>query len=421
MNAGPSSQTIIPLGGKLRTLHLHYKRWSRGPERNALIPAFGAVVASHPRKEQSSSFQLSLGEGPKLQKWDILNPVERFNVVSDSTETMIGVSSPYGIVPLLSTVVDDDDDDDDEPLTEFTLRALPRESEYITTQVELELPIDFLLSFHGLKEGRIPYLDLEMKQGTQFSHNAPLFHTLKVLHVSSISSSFFAGQTFHKLERYKEDCTCEGNIPEQVPLTEMPVCTRLVVRSCRLATLKLPQIRELSLLIDSEHGHIWEKHIMVNANLSGLRLLHLRCADGTWPTTTVIKILGSLPALETLITGGRDLTDPYVHFFEAFVPMNVPGPSVLNQSSWKSQISGVICPRLKSLQIENNCLTQQAELMPVFKDIVTLRALIGCPLKSFTFYFYEYPKGPQKWQLIGRDKSFVMKEVVPAEKFRLDI
>jgi hypothetical protein len=52
-NAGPSSQTIVPLSRKLRKLHLHYKRWLRGPERNALIPAFGAVVASHPPEEQN--------------------------------------------------------------------------------------------------------------------------------------------------------------------------------------------------------------------------------------------------------------------------------------------------------------------------------------------------------------------------------
>jgi hypothetical protein len=174
----------------------------------------------------------------------------------------------------------------------------------------------------------------------------------------------------------------------------MPVCTRLVVPLRRLATLKLPQIRELGLSIDTEHDHIWEKHIAVNANLSGLKLLHLRYySDPTWPTIAVIKILESLPALETLITEKGFLGVSYVHFFEAFVPMNVPGPSGLNQSSWKGQVSRVLCPRLESLQIEGISPTEQAELMPVLKDIVTLRAIIGSPLKSFTFCFYEYPSG----------------------------
>ncbi len=45
--AGPSSQAIVPLGGKLRMLALHYKRWLRGPERNALLSAFGATVYTH--------------------------------------------------------------------------------------------------------------------------------------------------------------------------------------------------------------------------------------------------------------------------------------------------------------------------------------------------------------------------------------
>src|SRR5258706_3736373 len=257
----------------------------------------------------------------------------------------------------------------------------------------------------------------------QFSLNAPLFHTLKVLDVQIISSSFFAGQTFHKLERYREGRIYEGDFPRQDLLTEMPVCTRLDVPLHRLATLKLPQIHKLGLSLDAEYNHILEEHIEVNASLSGLKLLHLQHADHTWPTITFIKILGSLPALETLITDTRCLIAPLVTFFEAFVPMNVPGPSAMNQSSWKGQISEVLCPRLQRLQIQGISLTQQAELMLVLKDVVTLQALIGSPLKSFTFYVNAgYSKPPQKWQLIGWDESFMMEEVVPPGRyFGLDI
>src|SRR5258706_1811538 len=200
-NTAPSGRTIIPLGRSLRMLHLHYKRWLRGPERNALIPAFGAVVASHPRKERSFFFQLSLFEGPNLQKWDILEPVERFDFGPTFNRTVIGVSSPYGIVPLSAATLDDDDGHFGR-LTESEYRPLPRESEYITTQITLELAIDFFLSFHSLKEVRMPNLDLRMKQDPQFSLNAPLLHTLKILAVITISSPFFAGQTFHMLERF---------------------------------------------------------------------------------------------------------------------------------------------------------------------------------------------------------------------------
>ena len=411
-NAGPSSQMIIPLGRKLRKLHLHYKRWLRGLERNGLIPAFGAVVASHP-PEDIFSFYLSIDEGSKSQEWFIREPAERFDTEQNGWIFTVGVPSPEGIVPLSKIYR--------EPRFDSKCILIPRETEYIMVRLSLTILKDFLFSFNNLKEVRMPYLNLRMKWDTQVSHSAPLFHTLKVLHIETISSSFFAGQTFHKLERYGEDQIYEEYVSKQGPLTEMPVCTRLVVPLRRLATLKLPQIRELGLSIDAEHDHIWEKHIAVNANLSGLKLLHLRYCDPAWPIIAVIKILGSLPALETLITERRFLGVSHVHFFEAFVPMNVPGPSALNQSSWEGQVSNVLCPRLESLQIEGISPTEQADLMPVLKDIVTLRAIIGSPLKSFTFYLKEYPAASQKWRLIGKDKSFMMEEVVPAQGFQLDI
>ena len=416
-NAGPSSQTLAPLGRKLRMLHLHYKRWLRGLERNVLFSAFAAIVASHPPEEQSFSFRFSFDEGSESQEWDVHEPVERFDMGLEFEGTIIGVSSPYGVVPLSRALVGSG-----HLLTESGYLALPRESEYITTDERLVLPIDDLFSWHSLKEVRMTGLSLKMGPGTKFSLNVPLFHTLKVLNVWSISSSFLVGHTFHTLERYKEKWIDDEHLLGQGPLTEMPVCTRLVVPLLRLATLKLPQIRELSVHTVKKTDHIWEKHIAFNANLSGLKLLHLRYAEPTWPTIAVIKIIGSLPALETLITGDTFLTTPYVNFFMAFVPiMDVLGPSGLNQSTSEGQKSGVLCRRLESLQIEGISPADQAELMPVLKDIVTLRAIIGSPLKSFTFYHDEYPAEPQKWQLIGKNKSFMMEEVVPAERFALDI
>jgi len=97
-SARPSDQTLVPLCRQLRKLHLHYKRWSRDTERNGLIPAFGAIVASHPANEQAFSFRLSFGEGSELQEWIVHEPVERFDIELEGDRTFIGVSSPLGIV-----------------------------------------------------------------------------------------------------------------------------------------------------------------------------------------------------------------------------------------------------------------------------------------------------------------------------------
>jgi len=180
--------------------------------------------------------------------------------------------------------------------------------------------------------------------------------------------------------------------------------------------LKLPQVRELEVLVDAEEpDYLWEKYIAVNTRLSGLKLLSLSTTGEPSYFNDVPKILGSLPALETLVLYYRHLVKPYVTFFEVFILMNAQGTS---EPIWEGQIPKVLCPRLESLQIEYISPTDQPELMPVLKSIVTLRAIIGSPLNSFTFYD-AYPD--KKWELIGRDGSFIMEEVIPAQSFKLDI
>jgi hypothetical protein len=158
-SAAPSSQTIAPLCRHLRKLHLHYKRWSRGAERNALILAFGAIVASHSPGEQGFSFRLGFVEGSKTQEWIIHEPVERFDVEPKDDRTVFGVPSPYGIVPLSRASVGTGVD----VMTELEHFPLPMEPEYITSCGVLFLPIDFLLPHHCLKEVRIFRLSLECK------------------------------------------------------------------------------------------------------------------------------------------------------------------------------------------------------------------------------------------------------------------
>jgi len=391
-SAVPPSGTITPLCRQLRKLHLHYKRWSRGVEKIGLIPGFGAIVASHPPEEQNFSFRLSFGEGLESQEWTIHEPVKRFDdewlpdEELDEGDTFIGVSSPHGIVPLSRAPVYVDG-----PLTGLQYPPLPRESEYIVSYECLEVPIDYFFSFHGLKEVRIYNLFLKFGSNTPFSPNTPLFHTLKVLGTGYTQSSPFAGQTFHKLERCRGgfgDCPYD---PGQGPLTEMPLCTRLETSLPSLATLKLPQIRELSVWgCSEEHGYFWGGQIAVNTNLSGLKLLHLRALYPDWSSFTgIIEMLELLQALETLvlITDKVNQHPPAlsVPFFRALLPMHGRGTSRLNRSNWVGQIFGVLCPRLESLKIEGFRPTDQPELMPVLKDIVTQRAMIGSPLKSFTF------------------------------------
>jgi hypothetical protein len=71
------------------------------------------------------------------------------------------------------------------------------------------------------------------------------------------------------------------------------------------------------------------------------------------------------------------------------------------------------------IEIEGIHLNGQPDLIPVLKDIVTLRAIMGSPLRSFTIHVIGSPK--KKWELIGTDRSSTMEEVVPVQIFRLDI
>ena len=418
---GTSSRTIPPLCRELKKLHLHYKRWLRGAERKALMPAFSEIVESHQcLKHTDFSLHLSFDEGPKEQVWRVRGLVEKFDIgLEEHIEIYIGFSSPHGIVCLSTYSVHD--------LVYF---QHVRELEYIGVD-DIGPPINYFLPFHSLKEVRFPMTNLELQPNTPLPANFLFFHTLKVLDVKSIQSSFIAGQTFHKLERYREinDDRIEGNTSL---LTEMPVCTRLVVALSRLASLKLPQICELGVFIfdaepgDEEPNCVWENHVAVNSNLSGLKLLHFYDPFSEVPPTRtdLFQILRSLPALETLIIDHGYIDIPHMDFFKAFVPIQAQDTAGLDQSSGEVHISGVLCPKLESLQIQGVLLTRRSKWASVLEEIVTLRTTFGCPLKSFTFYcprnlYQKLPK--QKWELIGKDGRFTMEEVVPAQRFELNI
>ena len=394
-----SSQPIRPLCRQLKRLHLHYKRWLRGLEKTGIVQVFGDIVASVP----AFLLDLSFDEGPKGQVWKVHKPVARPE--QTRSRTCIGFPSSHGIVPL-SAVLD---------YNEFT-SPLFKESEYlrVSHRPSGEFPTELLFPFHNLRDLRIDPLVLTMQSGTQLPSNMPLFRTLKALYVRAIEPSLLAGRTLHSLERYKERDVYDMHTRTQSPLTEMPVCTRLDVSIRSLATFKLPQISELCVWFDSpESNMIWKKHVAVNANLSGLRLMR----GLVWESkTNLIWILRSLPALETLIIVWILSTPPDVNLFREFVPVERQEISGLNKESGERDQPAVLCPKLESLQFEHVDPPKQIELRTVLHNIVTLRTVVGSPLKSFTFM-----GSGKKWELSSMDGRLTMKEVFPATAFKLDI
>jgi hypothetical protein len=197
----------------------------------------------------------------------------------------------------------------------------------------------------------------------------------------------------------------------------MPVCTSLDIEDIDfLATLKLPLICELSVpFSDPESILKWEEDIAVNANLSGLRLLHVcELVFGI----NLIQILRSVPVLDTLIVENGAGLD--ADFFKALVPHQTSGP---RESHDATQIPPVLCPMLRSLRVEQDDPTWCPKLMHVLREVVTSRAVVGSPLKTFTFLEFR-PKPGSKFEVIGGDGSLIMKKKVLDENdkpFRLDI
>jgi hypothetical protein len=180
---GPSSQTIGPLCRKLKKLHLHYQRWFRGSERKALIPAFGDVVVSHHLLRQSGFLlYLSFDESPEEQVWEVHEPVKSFNMYVEEGGVCIGFSGTHGIVPLSTASRD-----------HYASFRQFKELEYIITCKFLGRSNFDFTPFHSVREVRVFGSALKIEPNAPFSPIFPCFHTLEVLYVQSIPSSFLAG------------------------------------------------------------------------------------------------------------------------------------------------------------------------------------------------------------------------------------
>jgi len=399
---GLPSQAIVLLCPSLVSLALHYRRWLRGPDKKAVIIALGDIMKS---RNSKNLFRLALSvDEANTTSWSVGKPARKYWGIA-LANVALGISVPRGRVYMTG------------PMAPKGLLLLPlKEAEYLRLCDVRSCEFFFT---HDHMELMVYDYD-RLPQPASLRRALPLFYSLRVLVMVNTSPSFLAGHTFHKLERCRVAISPYSDLasPSLLTETEMPVCTRADIDDpYLLATFKLPQIHQLALRFSHpDCSVIWEKHIAVNANLSGLNLLHLK----NWPSDgDLIPILRTLCLLETLIIcSWLDVIS-----FRAFLPMDANGTSVLKQTSGGGQTLALLCPRLKSLQIEGQDPSVEPELMPILKDIVTLRAECGFPLKDFTFFEFRLKHGG-RFELIGRNGSFTMEKVVlprEAEKFTLDI
>ena len=378
----------LPLCLELEQLEVYYKRWLRGPERMTILPlVFSTIVSSRRAKEH---FQLLLGFEGLAQQWILSKHVERIHEIFIYEPLVVGISSPYGIIPL---IMFEEDDSTDDPLMEVPFK----EVEYLVAHRQLS--INCLLTLHHLVELRVRgQKDILPSEPPP---NLPLFHTLRVFEAEEIRGSYVTGQVFYKLEKCRMRMILYGQGPmlSENQVTQMPVCTRLDVDDLTLlAALKLPRICELGVSIGhQEFNMIWEKHIAVNVNLSGLELLHVH---GWYQQVDLVQALRCLPVLKSLIL--TNCSDLGAAFFGELLSMHPDENALPIHSHDEGQISPILCPMLSSILTEDWDPTEQVELIPVLKQVVTLRSTCCFPSKQFTLSAITY-RG--KFRLIGSQGS----------------
>ena len=392
-NAGslcqPAAPPRPPFCERLCVLHVVYGSWLRGPEIKALIPVFGEIASSRGFGTRPF-FSLYLKFEMSKQIWRVASLVDSFHRCADyASRPVIGITGPHGIIPL--------EWHSREPLMEVPIK----EAEYLVARGQIS--IGCLLSLPHLVELWVG--DEQDILPTAPPPNLPLFHTLRVLAADNIHPSFLAGQTFHKLERCRMSLRGEGPNLSEGQVTQLPVCTTLEIDDLTLlATFKLPRICELGVSFDHpEFGMIWERHIAVNTNLSGLEHLYVY---GWHQQAYLIQALRCLPALKSLILGKGSGLD--AEFFKEFVLLHPNETATLMQSPDGGQMATILCPMLSSFLIEGCDLSRLLGLMPVFKEVVTLRATYGSPLEKFTFRNSELGK---QIELIRRDQGGANRKV----------
>jgi len=411
---GPPSQAIAPLCPSLEILRLHYRRWLRGPDKNALIVALGNIIS----ERRDILLELSFDGPPFDETWSIDESMRKphNDIVLKGVDIILGIATPHGVIPMSRN------------LRTGGLVSLPvKEADYLRLRGSGRF--EFLFTHDHMELMTVDDYD-RPPLPTSLPCVLPLFSALRVLVVERVNPSFLAGHTFPKLERCRVVKSSDryGASPSFVTDTGMPVCTRVGIDSpYLLATFKLPQIYELALdYFPLDGSTLWEDQIAVNANLSGLNLLHMK----DWPLNgDLVPILRLLPSLETFIISSQLGVVP----FRAFLPMGAYRTSGLKQPSGEGQRLPLLCPKLQCVQIEGQDPSVDPEVIPILKDIVTLRAECGSPLKEFTFSTYrctvtressesKFVPG-RRFELIGKNGGFTMERINRwvAKKFHLDI
>src|SRR5258706_1697827 len=275
---------------------------------------------------------------PEEQGWKIGKPMRAFQDIGRA-DLVLGMSTSHAIIPISM-------DFPERGLVPFPFK----EAEYLQLRsssdqhyFEFLLIHDYLrLVVHGMEAEQ-----MGIPLDESLPDDLPLLCALRVLVLEEFEPDFFIGRTFPKLERCRVDTFDMWDAGILSGETDMPVCTRVDTDDpFLLTTFKLPQLHELSLdFLGTNCSQIWEEHIAVNANLSGLILLHMR----NWPSNgELIPILTSLPLLETLIICSRK----GVVSLRALLPMDENGTSELTQTRGEGKMLALLCPRLQHLQIE---------------------------------------------------------------------
>ena len=84
--------------------------------------------------------------------------------------------------------------------------------------------------------------------------------------------------------------------------------------------------------------------------------------------------------------------------------MHLNETAELMRSHDEDRISRILCPTLRSVLIEGCGPTERVELIPILKQVITLRAVCGSPLERFTLSAIEFGR---KFELIGSQGDFV--------------
>ena len=231
----------------------------------------------------------------------------------------------------------------------------------------------------------------------------PFIHTLRALRLKSVSVQWMAGRVFPVLETCGVIFPLRADISKPIEPVTMPSCAHFSYYSNDLHPLEQFQLPSLkALYVKCGQWGAWRRNPQLVANLSGLVLLHME----KWPSDgDLIPILRSLSLLDTLtICSQLDALS-----FRAFLPMDANATSGLKQASGEGRRL-VLCPRLQCLRIEWKAHSMPPELIPILKDVVTLRADCGSPLESFTFAKVPSKRG-REFELIGRDGSFIVEMI----------